>query len=124
KSQGDSLLSNMAKVDSQSITPRAISEAARKGDALSLEVLRETGEIIGAALSSVVNLLNLPLIIIGGGIAQAGDLLFKPIEESIRKRALPIPRKRVKVVSTKLGEWAGVIGAAALAMKEMQDFLK
>jgi len=106
----------IAERDPSSISPKIISQLASEGDALCLEILRETGDIIGVALASVVNLLNLPLIIIGGGIAKAGDLLLKPIEESVRRRALPLPGKEVKIVAAKLGEWAGVIGAAKLAM--------
>jgi glucokinase len=98
------------------LTPKLINDAAEAGDAVALEVLRETGEIIGVAMASVINLLNLQRIIVSGGVAQAGDLIFRPLRETLYARALPVPRSQCDVVAAQLGPHAGVIGAAALAM--------
>ena len=100
----------------EDLTPKLISQAAEAGDAVALEVLRETGIIIGVAMASVINLLNLQRIIVSGGVAQAGDLIFRPLRETIEARALPVPRAQCDVVPAQLGRHAGVIGAAALAM--------
>ena len=62
---------------------------------------------------SVVNLLNPEKIIIGGGVADAGDILLDPIRETIAKRAMTIQRE-VEVVPAQLGNTAGVIGASLL----------
>ena len=72
------------------------------------------GEIIGFGLSSVVNLLNPERIIIGGGVADAGEILLNPIRETILKRAMPIQAKSVEIVPAQLGNTAGVIGASLL----------
>lgn len=96
------------------ITPQIISEAAKLGDEVAKTIFSITGNWIGIALSSVVNLLNPELIIIGGGVAEAGDLLFDPIRETIKKRALKSASEAVKVVPAELGESAGVVGASLL----------
>lgn len=98
----------------EEITPRLIDELADKGDALSLETLRETGELLGIALTSTVNLLNLELIIIAGGISNAGEKLFEPIRRKIQELALPLPRSTVRVKKAEMGDRAGVVGAAQL----------
>ena len=72
------------------------------------------GEYIGMGLTSVVNLLNPEKIIIGGGVAEAGDILFNPIKETIQKRAMAIQREAVQIVPAQLGNTAGVIGASLL----------
>ncbi|MFQ6112704.1 MAG: ROK family protein [bacterium] len=100
------------------ITPKIITEAALSGDKLAQEVLKETGQILGIAMASVLNLLNLPLIIVSGGISQAGSFILDPMRKTIHKRALPVPRKGFEVATAALGTQAGVIGAAALAMTE------
>ena len=65
-------------------------------------------------LASVVNLLNPEKIIIGGGVAAAGDILMNPIKETLVKRAMPISGSTVQVVPAQLGNTAGVIGASLL----------
>ncbi|RKY86024.1 hypothetical protein DRP98_01430 [candidate division KSB1 bacterium] len=101
------------------ITPKLISQLAIAGDKLCLQVLQETGELLGIALASVVNLLNVELIILAGGISNAGDLLFKPTMDSIRKHALPMPASIVKLVKAQLGEKAGVIGATQMVFRNV-----
>jgi len=98
-------------------TPKLIAEAAQRGDCLAKEVFQETGEIIGAALSGVVNLLNPELIIVGGGVAQAGELIFGPMRKALAERAMNEDIQRVRVVPALLGEDAGLIGSASLILK-------
>ena len=72
------------------------------------------GEYIGVGLASVVNLLNPEKIIIGGGVADAGEILINPIKETLVKRAMPISGSAVEIVPAQLGNTAGVIGASML----------
>jgi len=100
----------------EEITAKTVVEAALKGDELASSIIKETGRYIGFAAISVCNLLSPEMIIIGGGVSNhAGELLISPIREIIHKRALPLTRK-VEVVRAKLGEKAGLIGAASLAL--------
>lgn len=109
-----SLIEKLAGGDLKAITPRTISGAARQGDKLAKEIWGETGKYIGLALSGVVNLLNPEMIVIGGGVAQAGKLLFEPIRRTVKERAMSIPAGKVKIVPAKLGANAGLIGAGML----------
>ena len=96
------------------ITPYIVSVAAQEGDPVAKQIFRIMGEYIGMGLTSVVNLLNPEKIIIGGGVADAGEILFAPIRETIQKRAMTIQKNAVEIVPAKLGNTAGVIGASLL----------
>ena len=96
------------------ITPYIVAQAALQGDAVSLQIFKQIGEIIGVGLSSVINLLNPEKIIIGGGVADAGEILLEPIRKTIEDRAMPIQKEAVKVVPAQLANAAGVIGASLL----------
>jgi glucokinase len=96
------------------ITSYVVSEAAKQGDAVANRIFSIIGEYIGIGLASVVNLLNPEKIIIGGGVAAAGDILFDPIKATINSRAMAISANAVEVVPAKLGNTAGVIGASLL----------
>lgn len=101
------------------ITPRSISRAAESNDALSLEVLTETGKILGIALASLANVLNPEVFVVGGGIANAGDLILEPSRHELKKRAYTIPAQAVKVLQAKLRNDAGIVGAASLAVSQI-----
>ncbi len=96
------------------ITPYVVAEAAKQGDVVAKKIFEIMGNYIGIGLASVVNLLNPEKIVIGGGVADAGDLLFNPIKETLKKRTMPIQGSAVKVVHAELGNTAGVIGASLL----------
>ena len=96
------------------ITPYIVSVAAQEGDPVANQIFKIIGEYIGMGLTSVVNLLNPEKIIIGGGVAAAGDILFNPIKETIAKRAMTIQKEAVEIVPAQLGNNAGVIGASLL----------
>ncbi len=96
------------------ITPYVVAEAAKQGDAVAKRIFAIIGRYIGIGLASVVNLLNPEKIIIGGGVADAGDIIIKPIEKALKDRAMPISGSSVQIVPAQLGNTAGVIGASLL----------
>ncbi len=103
--------------DGVALTPRMIAEAAEAGDELAIEIFAETGRYIGIALTSIAHILNPQIAIIGGGIAEAGEtLLFEPIRKELSKRAMDIPAQ-MKIVKAHLGNDAGIVGAAMLALE-------
>jgi glucokinase len=80
-------------------------------------VLDEAGTYLGRAIAMVVNVLNPDLVIVGGPVGEAAfPLLIPAIERELRARSLSIPRAAVRTVGGTLGEDAGAIGAAALAL--------
>lgn len=115
------LIKKLAGNDLSKITPEIISRAARAGDKLAKDVWKDVGEKIGIGLAGVVNLLNLEKIVIGGGIAAAGKILFDSIKKTIAIRAMKLPARTVKVVKAKLGYDAGLIGAATLVLYELNE---
>lgn len=96
------------------ITPYIVCEAAKAGDPVAKRIFTIVGEYIGIGLASVVNLLNPEKIIIGGGVADAGDLLICPLVETLKKRSMKIAGETVEIVPAQLGNTAGVIGASLL----------
>lgn len=96
------------------ITPFIVAEAAKAGDPVAKKIFARMGEYIGIGMSSVVNLLNPEKIIVGGGVADAGDILLDPLKENLKKRAMKIAGETVQVVPAQLGNTAGVIGASLL----------
>jgi len=95
-------------------TPTEIMELAKKGNKKAIKVYQVLGEYLGVGLANLVNILNPDIIIIGGGIANAKELLFNPARKVMRKNILSPLAKNTKVVRAKLGEDAGAIGAALL----------
>ena len=99
---------------SEEITAEAVAAAARGGDRLAAGLYREAGTRIGIVLGDLLALVNPKMIIVGGGVSKAGDLLFGPLREAIRSRAYPRPALEASVVPAQLGDDVGIIGAAAL----------
>ena len=98
----------------EQLSPYLVAEAAKAGDPVAKRIFAITGEYIGIGLASVVNLLNPERIIVGGGVADAGDLLLEPLKTTLKSRAMQIAGSAVEVVPAQLGNTAGVIGASLL----------
>jgi glucokinase len=98
---------------------RAVTVAAREGDRTAIGVFDLVGRRLGAALASFANIFEPEVIVIGGGVIAAGDLLLEPARSELAARALP-PMNRTPVVAAELGEDAGMIGAAAMARIELE----
>jgi glucokinase len=93
-------------------TAEAAVEAAHAGDARALDGLAEIGRYLGIGIANMITLINPDRVVIGGGIAAAGDLLLGPIREEVRRRVRMTSLNEVEIVTADLGTWAGAIGAA------------
>jgi len=100
--------------DKGDLTPRDLHEAATRGSVVARDVWRETGEALGRLLVSLVNLLDPERIVVGGGLAQAGELLLEPAGELLAKRSMVGRRTRPRLVPARFGTEAGLLGAAGL----------
>jgi glucokinase len=98
-------------------SPRKLSEMAHAGDAIAKQMWDDLGDELGAALASVVWIVNPNTIVIGGGVAKAGELLFEPTRRSIRSRTSDVIHADLTVVPAALGNDAGIIGSATLALE-------
>ena len=117
KTHPESIINKFIGGDAEKLEPKTISLAAEQGDKFALQVWKETGIYIGVAVASAFNLFDVATLIIGGGVAKAGRPLFDSIEETIKARALPPVRPRVKILKAQLENSAGILGAAALIAK-------
>jgi predicted NBD/HSP70 family sugar kinase len=79
-------------------------------------VVRQAGRDIGEVVATLVNLINPSAIVIGGLLADAGESLLAGIREVVYSRSLPLATEHLRVITSRAGERAGVIGAAALAI--------
>jgi glucokinase len=92
-----------------------VTELAHDGDAAAIGVLALIGTRLGVAISSFVNIFNPEVVVIGGGVMAAGDLLLDPARAVVAERALGPPKEEVRIVPAAFGVEAGMVGAAALA---------
>lgn len=99
------------------ITDIEVVQAARAGDALSQQLLNDAGRLIGTAIANLINLLNPGLIIVGGRMATAENLLLDPIREAIQQRSLRASFQATRIVPAALGRHTIALGAAALALE-------
>lgn len=80
-----------------SLSARDIAEAARHGDQISMQLLRQAGRHIGQMLATMVNILNPSLVVIGGGVAASGDVLMASIHEIVYGRSLPLATRHLQI---------------------------
>ena len=97
-----------------------IFNAAKEGDALALRVFRETGTYLGMACANIINLLNVDMIVIGGGVMASGSILLDSAIEEARRRAFADSFRACRITPAQLGPQAGVIGAALFARDHLR----
>ncbi len=112
--------STLRNVDPASLDARAIAAAANAGDALSLRLFNDAGHALGRAIGGFINVLAPDVIVIGGGLIHAGDLLLGPARNAATQIAFEIPASRCKIVTAALGTDAGLIGAVAWAVRSFR----
>ncbi len=118
-SGSNSLIREIAEDDSSSITARVVSEAAKRGDEIALKIVKDFANYIGIGIASVVNILNPEVIIVGGGVANTGELLFREIKNNVKKRAFTTMMRFPEILPSMLGEQASSIGVAAYVFEEI-----
>jgi glucokinase-like ROK family protein len=96
-----------------------IAAAAADGDPASIELLARAGRLVGRAAATVVNTLNPSLIIIGGGVAAAGDMLLAAIRQGVYRHSLPLSTRDLRIAFSPLSDRAGLAGAAAMVIDQL-----
>jgi len=119
KEKTDSKIMDLAGDDLDNITPDIIIEAAKGKDKIATEIIENAGANLGIRIAYLVNLFNPEVVVIGGGIEQAGELLLGPVRKSVRSLAFEEPANTVKIVPSRLGDSAVALGAAALVLREI-----
>ena len=116
-----SKIEEIVRGDLKKITPEIISQAYNQGDKLAEEIWIKVGKYLGAFLSGVVNVFNPEIIVIGGGISQAGKILFSSIRKEIEKRSYSLFVENLRIVPAALGVDAGIISAASLILRSRNE---
>jgi glucokinase len=118
ESEPDSALGKLLAAGEE-VDGKAVTEAAQAGDEAAIGVFDLVGSRLGVALTSFANIFEPEVIVIGGGVIAAGELLLDPARRELQARALR-PMNATPVVAAELGEDAGMIGAAAMARIELE----
>ncbi|MFC2149481.1 ROK family protein [Candidatus Auribacterota bacterium] len=114
----ESIINKLVDNDLTKVTCKIIDEAALKGDEFSIGIWETVGVHLGIVLAGMINFFNPDMIVIGGGVAKAGDLIFNSMKATITKRAIKVSSDKVKIRMAQLGYESGMIGAAVLPMIE------
>ena len=103
------------------ITVPGLLALAAEGDAGCRRVIHDAGRVVGRAVADLCNLINPDLVIVGGDLSAAGDLLLDPMREAVRRFAIPAAAEDVRITAGVLGDRAEVLGSLALAGHESED---
>ena len=114
-----SILQEWTNELSNEITAEMVYKAAKMNDKLSNEVFQEVGESLGIAFTNIIHTFNPAHIIIGGGVARAGELLLNPIRKTIASRAISDRAKRTPVILSNLDAYGSSYGAVALILSDI-----
>ena len=90
---------------------------ARCGNRVAVRIVRETADYLGMGIATTINTLAPDMVIVGGGVARAGKVLFDPLRVGVRRRVMPVHRSSVRIVRAKRGDRAVLLGAAAMALR-------
>lgn len=111
----DSAVHRLLNDDLDALTPRVLYDAAREGDDAAIEVLAWAGHKLGCALSMAVNLLDIRVVVVGGGVSNAGAFLLDPARTALRRQVFPAFQSGLRIEREQLGNEVAVLGAAHLA---------
>jgi len=108
--------------DVSRVTPKEMADAAEAGDSDVRAALARAAEYLGIGIANIVTALHPDLVVLGGGVAQIGSLLFDTVRETVRQRVRMFPADGVRIEPSLLGNKAGTLGGIALAMQHINGF--
>jgi glucokinase len=112
---GPGIARRASRIRKTATTTRELIRLARQGDPTAKKMIAQTGEYLGLALANLVSILNPEMIVVGGGVAAAGNLLLAPARDTMRQWAQPLAGKQVRIVRSRLGGRAALLGMAKMA---------
>ena len=98
------------------ITARDVANYARRGDLTAQQILADAGSQLGIAIAGLINLINPDMVVVGGGVAQIGDLFLEPVRREVLRRGLPASARSVQITTALLGRRSISMGAVAQAI--------
>src|SRR5687768_2597454 len=108
-----SLLRDLVGGQLEMITAQTVYDAATQGDEIAREVVRDTAKFLGIGVANLLNIFNPDVVVIAGGVTQAGEALFEPMRAEVRRRAFKPAVEACRIVAASLPGTAGVVGAVA-----------
>jgi glucokinase len=118
RGEGEEILRRSAG-NAGEITSETVFEAAQSGDLTAQKIFNEMGRFLGLGLVNLIHLFNPEKIVIGGKVSQAWNYFIQSTMDAVERRAMKGPREKVKVVRSKCGDDAGMLGAAYIVQKEI-----
>ena len=115
----ESTLPDLVGGDLERITAATVYEAAQQGDVVAREVVRDTARFLGTGLANLLNVFNPDVVVVAGGVTQAGDALFEPLRNEVRRRAFKPAVMACRIVPGELPGTAGVVGAVGTFRAQM-----
>jgi glucokinase len=116
----DSHLAQLVRSRSDNLDPKMIYDIAQLGDKAAIKVFTLAGHQLGIGLTNLVDIVSPTRVIVGGGIALAGELLLEPARKVIQQRAFPPQNRQVEVVPAALGDLSGMYGAASMVFNDIR----
>jgi glucokinase len=113
REESASTLPSMVSGQLDLITAQTVYDAAKLGDAVAKEIVRDTARYLGAGIASLLNILNPDTVVVAGGVTAAGETLFAPLRAEVRRRAFRPAVEAARIVPAELPGTAGVVGAVA-----------
>jgi glucokinase len=108
-----SLLPSLVDGQLDKLTAELVYDAAKKGDGLANEIVRDTARYLGAGIATLLNVINPDVVVVAGGVTRAGEALFAPLRAEVRRRAFSPAVKACRIVPAELPGTAGVVCAVA-----------
>jgi len=102
------------------ITSEQVYQAARSGEPIAVRAMQDMGRSLGIGIANLINIFNPEMVVIGGGVRDAWDLFIDATRDEIRRRAFEYPAERTKILPSVLGDDAGMVGAAAVALQKIE----
>ncbi len=119
EAQSVSILGELVNGDLSLITAQTVYDAASRGDDIARDVVRDTARFLGMGIANLLNIFNPDVVVIAGGVTQAGDALFVPLRDEVRRRAFRPAVEACRIVPGELPGTAGVVGAVAAFRAQM-----
>jgi predicted NBD/HSP70 family sugar kinase len=118
---GSAMIRQLREAGVEVASAADVVELVRAGDAVAMHQVREAGRVLGAALAGVVSVVAPSLIVVGGQMAEASEPLLAGIRESVYQRASALATRELRILTSRIGPRAGVVGVTTLALEHVLE---
>jgi glucokinase-like ROK family protein len=116
---GDSPVLARIAWEGRQLTAEDVGRAAQHGDAAAVALIARSGRLVGETLATLVNAFNPSVVVVGGGVAEAGDLLLATVRETVYRRSLPLATRDLRIVQSPVSRDTELLGSAFMVLDEL-----